>query len=141
MPGIGPSLALVLLSEMDDLQRLPRGQDFVSYGRLVQGAQDSAGQRSGPSGKTIGHAHLQCAFSQAAGLFLRHHPAGQQDFARLERQPGQGTAFPGRAPKRARAVDYLLQRETAFDPNLCLAGERRGASEPDASRDSRGSAP
>jgi transposase len=46
-PGVGKSLALVLLDESHDRQRLPRGQEFVSYCRLVTGATASAGKRSG----------------------------------------------------------------------------------------------
>jgi transposase len=45
VPGLGKLLARVMLSEIDDLQRFPRGQDFVSYCRLVKGAQESAGKR------------------------------------------------------------------------------------------------
>jgi hypothetical protein len=45
VPGLGESLRLVLLYEMHDRPRFPRGQDFVSSGRLVKGATESAGTR------------------------------------------------------------------------------------------------
>jgi transposase len=45
VPGIGDILRLVLLYELHDLQRFPRGQDVVSYCRLVKCAQESAGKR------------------------------------------------------------------------------------------------
>ena len=82
IPGVGKILALVMLYEIHDIHRFPRGQDFVSYCRLVQCARESAGTRSGPSGTKIGNAHLKWAFSEAAVLFLRHHPLGQQYLAR-----------------------------------------------------------
>jgi transposase len=104
VPGIGKILALGMRYEIDDIHRFPRVQDFVSYCRLVKGAKESAGQRYGTSGKTIGHAHLQWAFSQAAVLFLRNNPEGQKSLARLERKHGQGKALTVLAPKRARAV-------------------------------------
>src|SRR2546426_1029943 len=76
VPGSGTILSLVLLYEMPDIARFPRGQDFVSSGRLVTCAKESAGKRSGTSGTKLGTASLQWACSEAAVLFLRHHPAG-----------------------------------------------------------------
>src|SRR5438093_2624389 len=78
VPGIGEILSLVLLYEIHDIQRFPRVQDFVSYGRLVKCAKESAGKRYGTSGTTIGHAYLKWAFSESAELFVRTNPAGQK---------------------------------------------------------------
>jgi hypothetical protein len=77
VPGIGNMLRLVLRYEMHDLARFPRLQEFVSDGRLITWAQASAGKRSGTSGAKIGHASLTWAFSAAAVVCLRNHPAGQ----------------------------------------------------------------
>ena len=115
VPGIGASLRLVLLYESHDSQRCPRGQDVVSYCRLVQCAKESAGKRSGTSGAKIGQASRKWALSEAAGVLLRAHPAGQPYLARLEHNQGQGQALTVLAPKLARAGDHMLQHETAFD--------------------------
>jgi hypothetical protein len=93
---------------------------FVSSGRLVQCATEAAGKRSGTSGTKLGHASLQWAFAEAAVLFLRNHPVGQKDLARLERRHGQGKALTVLAHTRARAVYDLLKRDTAFDGDTCL---------------------
>ena len=90
---MGTILALVLLDEIPDIVRFPRVQDLVSSCRLVKCTKDSAGQRYGPSGAKIGHASLQWAFSEAAGLFLRNHPTGQKYVARLENKHGKGKAL------------------------------------------------
>jgi transposase len=45
IPGVGKILALVLLYEIHDSHRFPRGQEFVSYCRLVKCAKESAGKR------------------------------------------------------------------------------------------------
>ena len=45
VPGIGKIVRLVLLYEIHDITRFPRVQDFVSYGRLVKCAKESAGKR------------------------------------------------------------------------------------------------
>src|ERR687885_2971957 len=81
VPGIGKILSLVLLYEIHDIDRFPTVQDFVSYCRLVKCAKESAGKRSGTSGKKIGKAYLKWAFSEAAVLFLRTNPAGQKYLA------------------------------------------------------------
>ena len=76
---MGTIFSLVLLDAIQQLDRCPRVQDFVAYGRLVTWAQASAGKRDGPSGTKMGHASLTWAFAQAAVLLLRH----RQDSCRV----------------------------------------------------------
>jgi hypothetical protein len=95
-------------------------QEFASYGRLVTCAKASAGKRSGMSGTTSGNAYLEGAFSDAAVLCLRDHPAGQKFLARVENKRSQGKALTILAHQLARAVYYLLKRNTAFDMPPCL---------------------
>ena len=115
VPGIGNILSLVLRYEIHTIARFPRVQDFVSYCRLVKCARESAGKRYGTSGTKIGNAYLKWAFSEAAVLFLRNNPAGQKYLARLAKKHGKGKALTVLAHKLARAVYYMLKRETAFD--------------------------
>jgi transposase len=114
VPGIGKILSLGRLYDIHDMARFPRGQDFVSYGRLVKCAKESAGKRLGTSGQKIGNAHLKWAFSEAAVLFLRNNPAGQIDLARLEKTHDKGKALTLLAHQLARAVSDRLKRQTAF---------------------------
>jgi transposase len=99
VPGIGKILSLVLLYEIHQIDRFPRVPDCASSCRLVTCAKESAGKRSGTSGTNIGHAHLTWAFSEAAVLFLRDHPAGQKCLTRLEKKPSKGKAWTILAPK------------------------------------------
>jgi transposase len=115
VPGIGKMLSLVLRYEIQAIERFPRVQDFVSYGRLVKCAKESAGKRYGTSGTKIGKAHLKWAFSEAAILFLRDHPAAQKDLARVEKKHDKGKALTILAQKLARAGYYRLRRQVAFD--------------------------
>jgi hypothetical protein len=93
LPGVGTILALGLRSDSHAIHRCPRVQACVSSCRLVKGAKASAGTRDGTAGKNIGQASLKWAFCEAAGLFLRHKPAGQKDLARLTKKQGQGQAL------------------------------------------------
>lgn len=115
VPGIGKILSLVLLYAIHEIARFPRVQDFASYCRLVKCAKESAGKHSGTSGTKIGNAHLKWAFSEAAVLFLRDNPAGQKLLTRLEKKHSKGKALTILAHKLARAIYYMLKRQTAFD--------------------------
>lgn len=119
--GIGAILSLVILYEIHDIRRFPRVQDFVSYARLVKCARESAGKRTGSSGKKIGNAHLKWAFSEAAVLFLRSNPAGLKYKRRLEKKHGKAKALSILAHKLGRAVYFMLQRNQAFDMERFLA--------------------
>jgi hypothetical protein len=122
VPGIGQILRRVLLDARHEVARFPPVQACVSYGRLGTCAQEAAGNRLGTAGKTIGNAHLTGAFSAAAALCLRNHPAGPCSGARVEQKHGQGQALTILAPKLARAVYDLLKRTTAFDREPFLQG-------------------
>jgi transposase len=115
VPGIGKILSLVLRYAIHAIHRFPRVQDFVSYCRLVKCAKASGGKRLGTSGAKIGKAHLKWAFSEAAVLFLRNHPAAQKYLARLEKKHDKGKALTILAQKLARAVYHMLKRKTAFE--------------------------
>ena len=132
VPGIGKILSLVLLYDIYDITRFPRVQEFASYGRLVKCAKESNGKRAGSSGTKIGNAHLQWAFSEAAVLFLRDHPAGQKLLVRFEKKHGKGKALTIFAHKLSRAVYDMLKRKVAFDRHRFLSDSGRGVGEPDA---------
>ena len=93
VPGIGKILSLVRRYDIYDIHRFPRVQALAADCRLVKCAKASNGKRSGSSGTTIGKAHLTWAFSDAAVLCLRDHPAGQKLLARLEKKHGKGKAL------------------------------------------------
>jgi transposase len=131
VPGLGQILALVILSESQDITRFPRVQDFLSYGRWVKCLKESAGKRLGPSGQKIGNPQLKGACSEAAVLFLRQNKLGQEYFAKLERKHGKGKALTVRAQKLARAVYSLLTRPQAVDlTRFVTASPLRGTGEP-----------
>jgi transposase len=115
IPGIGDILAMTLLYEIDDLQRFPRVQDFLSYARLVKGKHESDGKVTKSAGAKMGNVHLKWAFSEAAALFLRWNAPGKKYFARIEKKHGKGRALSILAAKLGRAVYYMLLRKKPFD--------------------------
>jgi hypothetical protein len=140
LPDVGTSRRRMRWSEGQDLARVPRVQAVGSYGRVVTCAKASAGQRSGPSGTASGHASLPWAFSAAAVLCRRTHPAGHTYRARLETTHGQGQARMGLAPPLARPVSDRLPRGPACTMAPWRPGEASGAGAPAAERGHQGAA-
>jgi len=87
---------------------------------ITKTAKESAGKRYGSSGSKIGNAHLKWAFSETAVLFLKQNAEGKKYHEKLKRKHGKGKALTILAHKLARAVYYMLKRETAFDMKLFL---------------------
>ena len=121
VPGIGRILALVILYEVEDIHRFPTIGQFASYARLVKCAKESAGKKSGCSGKKIGNAYLKWAFSEAAVLFLRGNPEAQKAIARLASKHGKGKALSILAHRLGRAVYVMLTKRQPFEKDRFMA--------------------
>ena len=114
IPGIGKILALTMYYEIHDIRRFPKAGNFLSYCRLVPGHHESNGKIKNSGGRKMGNANLRWAFSEAAVLFLRHHPAPSLR-RRLEKKHGRKKALSVLAAKLGRAVYFMLKRRAAFD--------------------------
>ena len=115
IPGIGKILSLVLLYEIDAIERFPEVGNFLSYARLVRCEHESAGKKKGSGGKKIGNAHLKWAFSEAACLMLRAMPEAKQWLARQERKRGKKKALSILEAKIGRTVYHLWRKQQPFD--------------------------
>lgn len=120
IPGIGRILGLVILYEIENINRFPSVQDFVSYCRLVKCAKESNGKKSGSNGKKIGNAHLKWAFSEAAALFLKGNEPGKKYLDRLAHKHSKGKALSILAHKLGRAVYFMLKNKKPFDQDKFL---------------------
>ncbi len=114
IPGVGRILALVILYEIENIERFPKVQDFVSYCRLIKSIKESNGKKYGSSGKKIGNAHLKWAFSEAAVLFLKGNEPGKKYLERLTHKHGKAKALSILAHKLGRAVYFMLKNKEAF---------------------------
>lgn len=120
LPGIGEILGLVILYEIENIDRFPRVQDFASYCRLVKSARESNGKIYGSSGKKIGNAHLKWAFSEAAQLFIRWNEPAKRYMERISRKHNKGKALSILAHKLGRAVYFMLKNKVPFDQKKLL---------------------
>lgn len=120
VPGIGLILSLVILYEIDDIERFPTVQDFASYCRLIKCKKESAGKSYGTSGKKTGNAFLKWAFFEAAVLFLRANPDAQAWLQKKTNQHNKAKALTILAHKLGRAVYIMLKKKRVFDQQRLL---------------------
>ncbi len=117
VPGIGDTLSLVILYEIQDINRFPGVGNFISYCRLVKCAHESAGKKTGGGHDKIGNVHLKWAFSEAAVFFLRKNERAQKMHQKLVSKYGKAKALSLIAQKLGRTVYYMLKHNTAFEPD------------------------
>jgi transposase len=115
IPGVGKTLALVILYEIHDINRFPAVGNFISYARLVKCPHESAGKRVKGTHNKIGNVHLKWAFSEAACLFLRKNERGKLYHQRLVSRYGKAKALSILAQKLGRTVYTMLKRRSSFD--------------------------
>ena len=120
-PGIGKILSLVMLYEINDINRFPTVGDFISYCRLVKPDRESAGKKSPGRNSNVGNAHLKWAFSEAAVLFLRGNEPARKIHQRRVSKHGKAKALAILAQKIARSVYFMLKRKEPFNMNSLLA--------------------
>ena len=114
-PGVGVTLGLIILYEIDDIHRFKSVQDFLSYCRLAKGTVASAGKVKGTQGGKIGNGYLKYAFHEAAIMGKRRHPELNKYYQRLEARKGKHLANGILACKLARAVYFMLRDQKVFD--------------------------
>lgn len=129
VPGIGRSLGLTILHEIDTIERFPTVRDFCSYCRLVKGSVASAGKIKGTRGAKLGNPYLRWAFGEAAVICKRDHPLLRPYAQRLEAVHGKHKANAILAIKLARAVYFMLRQGCGFDAEKLVATSVGGATE------------
>ena len=127
VPGIGRSLALTIVHEIDSIERFPTVKDFCSYCRLVKGSVASAGKIKGSRGKKLGNPYLRWAFGEAAVICKRDNPLLRPYAQRLEAVHGKHKANAILAVKLARAVYFMLRQGRGFDVERLIAGSVGGS--------------
>ena len=88
IPGIGKVNAFTIYTEIDDIERFPTVKQFLSYCRLVPGADNSAGKSRHRSGSKAGNVYLKLAFSHAGTRAIQYYPEIKAFYkAKVRRKP------------------------------------------------------
>jgi transposase len=72
VPGIGPTLATLIMLEVGTIERFAAVGNFASYARCVDGARISNGKKKGQGNVKNGNAYLAWAFVEAANFAQRY---------------------------------------------------------------------
>ena len=121
IPGIGKVNALTLVTEIDDIARFPSVPRFLSYCRLVPGANNSGGRVRHRSGHKAGNRYLKLAFSHAAIRAQQYYPEIRAFYRAKARRKPVRIARTLVALELARIVYYVLSTHADF--NGCFKGK------------------
>jgi len=115
IPGIGDILSLIILYEIDDINRFQSHQQFCSYSRLVKCERSSAGKKSKGGNQKIGNPYLKWAIGEII-IHASHTSTYIGDYyQKLQAKFGKDRAKSIIAHKFGIAIYYMLKNKQAFD--------------------------
>jgi|SRR5277367_2056930 transposase len=118
IPGIGTYSAMIILSEIGEIQRFSSTKALFSYAGLVPWVRESAGHvHRGGIGR-CGSPRLRWVMVEAAHTALRCSPAAKKYFDRLRRRKHAHVARVALARKLLAAVYAMLRDGECFDETI-----------------------
>jgi len=121
IPGIGVYSAMILLSEIGEIQRFPTAKALYSYAGLVPWVRESAGHKSRGGISRCGSPRLRWVMVEAAHTAARHSPSAKKYFDRMRRRKHPHVARVALARKLLGAVYALLRDGVCFDESIFAA--------------------
>jgi transposase len=115
IPGIGKVNAFTICTEVDGIARFPTERQFLSYGRLVPGADNSGGRTRHRSGAKAGNRYLKLAFSHASVRAIQYYPVIKAFYNKQRRRKPVIVARAIVAAELARIVYQVLTKQDAFN--------------------------
>jgi transposase len=120
-PGIGPTLATVILLEVGTIERFASAGNFASYARCVDSQRMSNGKKKGEGNTKNGNPYLSWAFIEAANFALRYCAEAKHFYERKKGKTNTILARKALAHKLARACFHMLKEKKPFDVTRCFA--------------------
>ncbi len=121
VPGIGQTLATVILLETGPIERFASAGNFASYARCVDSQHTSNGKKKGEGNTKNGNAYLSWAFIEAANFALRFCAEAKRFYERKKAKSNTALARKALAHKLARACFHILKERKPFDVTRCFA--------------------
>ena len=115
IPGLGKVNAFTVYTEIDGITRFPSARQFLSYSRLVAGADNSGGRTRHRSGSKAGNRYLKLAFSHAGIRAVQYYPEIRAFFKAKARRKPIRIARTLVALELARIVYQVLTKQEAFN--------------------------
>jgi len=115
IPGIGKVNAFTLWTEIDGIARFPTEKQFLTYCRLVPGADNSGGRTRHRSGSKAGNRYLKLAFSHASVRAIQYFPVIKTFYQKQRRRKPVVVARAIVAAELARIVYQVLAKHEDFN--------------------------
>ena len=116
VPGIGQTLATVIVLETGPIDRFAEVGNFASYARCVDSVHTSNRKKKGEGNVKNGNKYLAWAFVEAANFARRFCPEAKRFHERKKAKTNNFVATKGLAHKLARAPFHVLRDQQPFDP-------------------------
>lgn len=121
VPGIGQTLATVILLETGPIDRFSQVGNFASYARCVDSVHTSNRKKKGEGNVKNGNKYLAWAFVEAANFASRFCPEAKRFHERKKARTNNIVATKALAHKLARACYHILKEGKPFDVTRCFA--------------------
>ena len=121
VPGIGRTLATIILLEAGPIDRFAAVGNFASYARCVNSRHTSNGKKKGEGNAKNGNKYLAWAFVEAANFALRFCAEAKRFYERKKAKTNTAVATKALAHKLARACYHILKEKKPFDVARCFA--------------------
>jgi len=115
IPGIGKILAFTIYLEIDGIKRFPGTPQFLSYSRLVPGADNSNRKIKHKSGNKDGNRYLKMAFTEASIRAIQYFSEIKAFYQSKERRKHKAIAKTLVAQEIAKICYYVLETKTDFN--------------------------
>ena len=114
IPGIGPVVSVLIVSEIGSIDRFPNPRAFASYCGVTPSVKSSGGKTF--LGKTNKHAnpYLRWCLAEAVVHLVKKDPVAGFKYARLWATKGKGKAKVAMMNKLARIIYSILKRQTPY---------------------------
>lgn len=121
IPGIGQTLATIILLEVGPIERFASPGNFASYARCVGSEHTSNGKKKGEGNTRNGNQYLSWAFVEAANFAQRYCAEARRFYERKKARTNTTVARKALAHKLARACFHILKERQPFDVTRCFA--------------------
>jgi transposase len=121
VPGIGQTLATVILLESGPIDRFASVGNYASYARCVDSVHTSNRKKKGEGNTKNGNKYLAWAFVEAANFAIRFCPEARRFYERKKARRNNVVATKALAHKLARASYHILKEGKPFDVTRCFA--------------------
>jgi len=115
IPGIGKILAFTIYLEVDGIERFPGTPQFLSYSRLVPGADNSNRKAKHKSANKDGNRYLKMAFTEAAVRAIQYFKEVKAFYQSKERKKHKAIAKTLVAQELAKICYHVLEKKTDFN--------------------------